>query len=292
MKKTIKKVTCSLLAAVSVFGCAASMSACTTAHPKVEITVTFNGESYELDYTLYRKVAPATVAHFLWLAENGYYDGLCVHEYSANNRMYTGAYSVSAEHATELVYKKYFDTVKGYDNVAEFPHSVWLDEAQKTPAYTLKGEFDDNGFIVTNGELQETFGSLTMYYNSIDPDNIADKKVSVLRGDGNTNDMKVYQLNHATSEFFISLSTTAKNNSSYCTFATLGDDGKEELQELQEAIEAYISKNFPEDESDFLGNSTVEIFEDDVLFEDSAYSKTYKVPKSPIVITKVKVTKY
>ncbi len=289
MKKTMKKITCSLLAAVSVFGCAASMSACTTSHPEVEMTITFNGESYELDYTLYRNIAPATVAHFLWLAENSYYDGLCVHEYSALDRMYTGVYSVAKESATELVYKKYFDTVKGYENA---PHTVWLDEANKTPAYTLKGEFKDNGFTVDNGELSETFGSLTMYYNNIDRDSIAQKQVSILRRDGSSHYSNDYRYNHATSEFFISLATTAKNNSAYCTFATLSDDGKEELQALQTAINSYISEHYPEAEADFLGKSTVNLFEDDVLFEESSVHKTYNVPKAPIVIEKVEVTKY
>ena len=97
MKKTLKKITCGILAAVSVFGCAATLTACETSHPEVEMKVEFNGETYTLDYKLYRELAPQTVKHFLWLADNGYYDGLCVHDYSQNDylRLYTGAYSVA-----------------------------------------------------------------------------------------------------------------------------------------------------------------------------------------------------
>ena len=68
MKKTLKKITCGILAAVSVFGCAATLTACETSHPEVEMKVEFNGETYTLDYKLYRELAPQTVKHFLWFA--------------------------------------------------------------------------------------------------------------------------------------------------------------------------------------------------------------------------------
>ena len=77
-KKTLKKITCTALAFASVFACAATATACETARPQVEMKIEFNGETYTLEYELYRKIAPTTVSHFIWLADNGYYDGLCV----------------------------------------------------------------------------------------------------------------------------------------------------------------------------------------------------------------------
>ena len=48
-------------------------------------------------------------------------------------------------------------------------------------------------------------------------------------------------MNSATSLFFISLSETERNNTGYCTFATLDEDDVEELKDLQEEIFEYIA---------------------------------------------------
>ena len=64
----LKKVISSILATTAIFGCIGTLTACETAHPEVCITVAFEWEEYELNYTLYRKFAPATVSHFLTLA--------------------------------------------------------------------------------------------------------------------------------------------------------------------------------------------------------------------------------
>ncbi len=293
MKKTIRKLTCSLLAAVSVFGCAATMSACETNYPKVEMVLEFNGVSYTLDYKLYREIAPATVQHFLWLADNGYYDdGLCVHDYdSTGARMYTGSYTTDTDSsAATLVYKKYFDEIKGYSNFSEFPQAVWFDSDKALPTYTLKGEFEDNDFGVESGFLQETYGSLTMYYEHINKDEEADQTVYFANGaDTGISDRK-YQYNHTTSAFFISMTTNPKTNNNYCTFATLEEDSEEVLEDLQEAIENYISANY-ESEEEFTQEVTVDLFEDDEQI-DSKNTAEYDVPLQAIVIKKVTVKKY
>jgi hypothetical protein len=103
----LKKIITYALAVSASFACVSTFTACETARPKVEMEIVFQDETYTLEYELYRKIAPATVAHFLTLADNGYYDGLCVHDY-ADSRMYSGAYSYSAETTTDggLVYKR------------------------------------------------------------------------------------------------------------------------------------------------------------------------------------------
>lgn len=296
MKKTLKKITCGILAAVGVFGCATTLTACETAHPEVEMKIEFNGETYKLEYKLYRKVAPATVNHFIWLADNGYYNELCVHDYSEDDylRMYTGAYSVAEaeDDADGLDYKKYYDTIATYKNYKSFPVSVWEDSEKKKPTYTLKGEFSDNNFRVESGALKETFGSLTMYYHDIsDYEATAESKVYMIRADGKDPSKCDYRYNYTTSMFYISLSETTVTNKAYCTFATLKEDSKAKLEALQEALEDYIADNYSESES-FTESETVNVCEDDPQLGDHSVTETFSVPKKPIVIKSVKVTKY
>ncbi len=288
MKKTFKKLTCVALALTAAFASATTLTACETSHPEVEMKISFNEKTYTLNYKLYRKVAPATVEHFLYLVENGYYDGLCVHDYD-EAAMYAGAYSASETSATELVYKKYYDVVKEY---GKLPQSVWMDEEKSNPTYTLKGEFEDNNFQVTNGALKESFGSLTMYYYDISETTSADTDVYTLRASEEGKVSKGdYEHNMATSIFYISLSTTEKTNSGYCTFANLDKDSKSVLEDLQAAISSYITDNYS-DEDDFTQDVTVSVLEDTPLFETHGLTEDFDTPKTPVVIEKMKVTKY
>ena len=134
-----KRFLSGVLAVSASIGCMFSMTACQTSKPKVQMEITFQDKTYELNYTLHRKVAPATVEHFLTLAENGYYDGVVVHDYTSS-RMYTGAYIHSDDSDTKLEYKKYYDIVKDY---SYFPHTVYTENMEQK-LYTLCGEFTDN----------------------------------------------------------------------------------------------------------------------------------------------------
>ncbi len=292
MNKTFKKLTCGVLAAISAFGCAATMTACESNRPEVEMQIAFNGKTYTLNYTLYRKTAPATVEHFLFLAGNGYYDGLCVHDYD-DDRLYSGGYSVTTEAPTTLVYKKYFDVIKGYKNYNEFPVSVWTNNAKTTPLYTLKGEFESNNVTVKSGALEEKFGSLAMYYDDIDSETYSKAKVYTKsaseEGKVNKGD---YQYNHTTSKFFLSLTTSSKTNNGYCTFATLNEKSQDELEDLKEALTDYISDNYADDEDSFTQEVTVHLFEDDAMMQGITQEEEYELPKTPIVFNKVKVKKY
>ena len=297
MKKILRKITCGILATACALGCAATLTACETTHPEVEMTIEFNGETYTLEYKLYRDLAPQTLKHFLWLADNGYYDGLCVHDYSQSDylRLYTGAYTAVAteDGGYNLVYKKYYDTVKGYANVGEFPHSIWLDKNGDTPTYTLKGEFEDNNFRVESGDLSETFGSLTMYYNNISSyEEVAQQDVYMIRADGKANSKCDYKYNYTTSMFYISLSDTTVNNKAYCTFAELQEDSKEILENLQEALTDYIEETHNDEVDSFTESQSVLIGEDDPYLASQSVRVNYSVPKSAIVIKSVKVTKF
>ena len=281
MKKMLKKSTSFALAMIATVASMGIFTACETKKPEVEMKIEYAGEVYTLEYTLYREVAPATVKHFITLAENNYYDGLCVHSYDESaNKMYTGAYKYQAGAENGgLVYQNYYDIVSKYSN---FNHTVWVDSDKVTPTYTLKGEFSANSFKVESGALKQSFGSLAMFYTAKDFDDL--EKVAVLRSDGEKTDNRAYEYNSATSQFTIALSKTETSNANYCTFATLNDDSVEVLEALLAAIDEY--------ETDFVEEIEMEIDKDDAILGDRDNEATYKVPVSPIVIKSVKVTKY
>ncbi len=289
MKKTMKKILCCALSAVSVFGCLAMATACETDRPKVEMEIEFNGETYTLEYELYRKIAPSTVNQFLWLAGNGYYDGLCVHDYNASSytRMYTGAYSYSADEG--LVYKSYYDEIKKFDNYSDFPVSVWMHSDKSQPTYTVYGEFSDNNFSVKNGNLKETFGALTMYY--FDKDTSAKVYTPYLKEEKEGElASRAYKYNSATSMFFITLSEGTTNNTKYCTFATLAEDSVEVLKDFKADLDEFIATFESEDE--FVTETEMLIDQDDAFVGGEKTRKTFSTPNKPIVIKKVTVKKY
>ena len=294
-KKMMKRIVCNAVAVLSAAACLGMATACETAHPEVEMTVTFQGEEYVLEYELYRKVAPSTVNHFLWLAGNGYYDGLCVHNYdSSAKRMYTGAYTVDENEESGLKYKYYYEEIAKFKNYADFPVSVWMDQNKETPLYTVYGEFEENGFVVENGQKKQSYGALTMYYTE---KNTTAKAYAPYLGEEKEGEMasRQYKNNSATSQFFISFSQTESSSTKYCTFATLSEDSVEVLGELEQAIEDYISENYggaDAKDEDFISKQSVTVDADDVFVGDSGKIVTYNVPNAPIVIKTVKVTKY
>ncbi len=276
----LKKLLSGILATTALFGCVGTLTACETAHPEVRITISFEGEEYDLDYVLYRKFAPATTAHFMKLAEEGYYDGLCVHNY-ADSRMYTGAYTydVDVEENGGLVYKPYYEIVKQYEN---FPITVYSENDE--PTYTLCGEYTANHFECEKGEFkQEEYGSLTMYYTS---KTTIEDRVSVAHPDSEDRLSRDYADNSATSQFFISLVTTPKANSNYCTFALLDAEDVETLNDLKTAISEYLDENDEGTETE-----SVRRDEDDPYLEGRTFEDSYTIMQSPIIIKKVKVTK-
>ncbi|MBO5241019.1 MAG: peptidylprolyl isomerase [Clostridia bacterium] len=280
MFKNLKRFVSMVLAITGVCACTATLTACETPHPEVRLTLSFNDETYTLDYVLYRNITPATVNHFLALAENKYYDGLCVHDYTTG-ALYTGAYSYESE---KLVYKNYFDTVASY-----IPQTVWSDSEKTKPTYTLYGEFESNNFSVENGDLSESFGALVMYYS----DKKTEGEVYVQRNQDGKLAPRSYEENSATSQFFISLNESASSNNDYCVFATLKEGSVSVLKSLQTAIADYVSNTYGEDEADeFVTETEMEIDVDDEMLGGNGSTVFYDVPNEPIVITSVKVKKY
>ncbi|MBE7080398.1 MAG: hypothetical protein E7371_04085 [Clostridiales bacterium] len=294
-KKMMKRIVCNAVATLSAVACLGMATSCETAHPEVEMTITFQDTPYVLEYELYRNIAPSTVKHFLWLAGNGYYDGLCIHDYDASaKRMYTGAYTADTNEESGLKYKSYYEEIAKFENYADFPVSVWADKDGKEALYTVYGEFENNGFVVENGAKKQSYGSLTMYYT--EKSTAAKVYAPYLSGDSNEFATRQYKYNSATSQFFISLSTTASSSVSYCTFATLDEDSVEVLESLEDAIAEFIKAEYGDDAtaSEFVHKEKIQIDTDD-LYEDAELlkdSNAFEVPNAEIKVTSVKVKKY
>ena len=272
-----KKWLSGVLATVCSVGCLGCMTACQTDRPKVQMEITFQNESYVLNYTLYRKVAPATVEHFLTLAGNHYYDGVIVHDYKTS-RMYTGAYEYGDKSVDSgLKYKPYYDIVKEY---SYFPTSVYT-QGKTQALYTLCGEFADNHIQVKHGEKKETYGSLTMFYTEKKAEAY---NVTVKHPEGGEGVNHDYRYNSATSMFFISINPSQTTNPNYCTFATLNEGSIATLESLQDAIDEYLEGN-----DDAVEETKVRVDQDDYFVSASNKEVTYDVLNEPITIKKVTV---
>lgn len=286
-KKTKRFLSCAL-AACSIVACAGTLTACETNKPEVKMTIEFNGEKYVLEYQLNRKITPNTVKHFLWLAEGGYYDNTVIHDYDADAlHMYGGLYEYNSngtgtDYVVDKSYKAFCDKY-----ASSFPASVFTDEGE-TPTYTVYGEFSNNGFKVKSGALKEEFGSLVMYYSPKDTEN----RVYVKRADGDGYSDRVYEKNSATSEFYISMVSTARLQNDYCVFAQLTADGKEELTELQKAINTYIEDECEDKAENFVTSTSKDINNEDLFVSNQDQRVVFDIPNVPIIIKSVKVNKY
>lgn len=287
MNKNVKKIICGALAAVSVFGCAATLTACETSHPQMEMQIEFAGETYVLSYELARNVTPATVNHFIWLVDNGYYNGLCVHDYDEDSKMFAGAYKAATEatDADGLTYVSYYSEIAKYENYSSFPYSVWLDSEKKTPTYTLYGEFEANNVQVQNGKIYDKFGSLSMFYYNSEKYEASKADVWGAReADSEKVYKRTYEQNSATSIFSMNLKEDANSyNKNYCTFATLSEDSVEVLKDLVEAID---------NQDDFVEAHSVRVLEDDAVLGEYEISESFNVPQKQIKIKSMKITKY
>lgn len=276
--KMFKKIASCCFAVTMSAAALATFASCETSYPEAEIKVTFQGETYTLTYELARKLAPATVRHFIELADEGFYDGVCIHDYSSS-KWITGGYKANEDGSLEEL--KYFDVVQSYD----LTQSVWFDKDQKNATNTVYGEFSSNAYVVTTGAWKQTLGSLSMYYT--DKSGV-DDKVYVERYDGDGLSYKSYKYNSATSLFYFYASESEATTEKYCTFGRLDEDGEEEFKKLKAAIEEYVEDLGGDD---FTEKKTLSANAGD-RWQDAISTITANVPKAPIVIQSVKITKY
>lgn len=274
------------VAAALAVGAATMLSGCTTDKPEITITYTFNGKDYSVDYVLSRKSAPQTVQHFIELADNGYYEGLCIHDYSSS-MLLGGGYTYENGELTE---KNYFEAVKDYD----LTQSVFVNSDSSSGMNTVYGEFSKNGVSVTGAKYTHTAGALVMYYTDKGTDN---SRVYTLRNDNNKlQSNSEYKYNSATSLFYtFTGDSKPASDSLYCVFGMAtdfenqmyGDNGlltaidkfSDELSDGQNFTEEHTERNINQyDPVDSVRNAIV--------------GATFHVPIEPIVIKSVKVNKY
>lgn len=294
----IAKFATLLIAALLVLTASLAFIGCETKRPEISMKITFNGETYELEYVLYRNMYPQTVAHYLELIDMGYYDGTVIHDYQSS-RMVGGGYyyeSADADIEDDLLEKDYDAATKDENgNVTLDNVSVWAD-ADKAEAYnTLYGEFSKNGFTVENNGLTNQLGALgTYYYTPVWTDSDA-PRVYVQLNSSSEMDTRYYCYNSTRSLFYMYTGSSG-TETQYCTFGLLKDSGDEEtFQNLLDAIEEYTLETLNGGDEEGTEVFTTEVprtIEDEYWDESSYEDVTFNVPRAKIVIEEVRVLKY
>ncbi|MDE7182283.1 MAG: peptidylprolyl isomerase [Clostridia bacterium] len=314
MSKKFKHVLISL-ALASVVTVSAAASACTikTKHPRAKITIEFNDETYDIEYTLYRNMYPKTVQHFIELADEGFYDNMIIHNYSSTD-WYTGGYSYSDSSET-LSYSGAYDS----NSMREYLETYCKEEAyyslagKLSPSVykqlrydgdkeivsnedvlpTLIGEFKNNDHNIEKGALTADYGTLKMYYYDKGADN--HQKVAIV----NSFDQILehdYRYNCATSIFAIQTSESSSiNENNYCVFARLRNDkARNTLNSLADAVTDYISDNYSNTSRNFTTSITTQVDNLDSFAGEGgqAMDATFSVTAKPIIVKSVKITKY
>lgn len=273
-KKTIRRIATLGIAAVISAGAVAMFTGCSSDHPEVTITYSFLGKDYEVQYTLSRKDAPQTVQHFIELADAGFYDGTCIHDYEANF-LYGGGYKIVDEDGKDFVYGAEGNGDKTFElseldyfafvtekaaNGTTFTQSVFTNDSARDGLYTVYGEFEANGYKLESRENRHSRGALVMYYTD-KSESAKNVDVTVPRRDGGKvadtgNGSSVvdpyqkmkYANNSATSLFYTFCGdSNVANDNAYAVFGKTKNYMKQ-LQPLLNEISDYISKHYSEDE--------------------------------------------
>lgn len=278
-------------------------SGCSTSHPEAKITVEFAGETYVLEYKLYRNMYPQTVQHFIELADNDFYDNTIIHNYQsdkwygggysysdAEERGYVASYEDGAESmldyleasSKEYEYATLADPEKGLITPSVYRDFIEGDLSQ--PLTTLIGEFSNNQHKIENGALNASYGCLRMFYTAKDVDG---KRVYLDKQGSEKGVMGEYKYNSATSLFSIQVNSSTSSDSSYCIFGVLQNtDVLDDLKEVvSDASSDVGSTNFTKEISLYVDNF-------DEFIDPQVNEVTYKVTATPIIIRTVEITKY
>lgn len=292
-KKILKKIALAATLVCMTFAVTAS-SACNveTDHPTVRITIEFNAKKYNLDYTLYRNMYPGTVRHFIELAENGFYNGMLVHDYDSGD-WFTGGFDYVEDDYKALNNNEGFMTEYLFTHSKEQEYLDLFDGGKLTPTVfredneaalpTLVGEFSENNSPeIKNGARIAEAGALKMFYYEKDVNDKAlvdfDDPKGLFRQD--------YRYNCATSIFSIQVGSSTYREDKYCVFATINN-----LSTLNDLIDD-IAKYFEDQDIDAISANGVPV---DRLVEqllDLDTEANFTLPGTPIIIRSVTVTGY
>lgn len=307
-KKIVKKIAlAATLVCMATTVAAATACNVETKHPKVRITVEFNSQEFELDYTLYRNMYPSTVRHFIELAENGIYDNMLIHDYRTSDWLSGGFKYNAQEYAAAAEINAYADYLE--EHSLEGSYMELFEAGKLTPTVYSGSEYDDNGNLIlvkdsalptlvgefynnikqtiNKGALTAVQGTLKMYYYAKETTN----KVHVTPSDEIIWNAD-YNTNCATSVFAMQVgSSSAISASDYCVFGKM--DSVTKLIDLIDAVKDYYN----DDEeavsitvTDVNVDNLVEVFSSEAA--DKGIEVDFTLPALPIVIKTVKVTKY
>ena len=279
------------VSAAVLCGCAFMFTACSTRRPEISVRISFNGEEYTLNYTLYRDYYRQTVDHYMALIDANFFDNTVIHDYQSD-RMVGGGYtydSMDTSDAVEDLKALDYDgtTLNSDGTVKVITASVWEDAEHTKPTNRLYGEVEASGHIIDNGSgLTNKLGALGTYsYVKSDSDRLMYWNRTKSGAEGSN----AYYYNSVTSMFYIYTSSTSTTDKNLCVFGELANEASTTaLNDLITAINDY---------TDALGDNGSFTTEKDVTLTD-AYAAdgrcdvTFNVPSEKIIIEEISVVKY
>lgn len=301
MSKTlggVKKLFAVAVSAATLVGSAFAFTACSNSFPEIRMTLSFNGETYTLNYKLYRDYYVQTVEHYMALIDADFFDNTVIHDYRSD-RMVGGGYTYevdgqvdtdNADTLEDLTALDYDGLTLAEDGAVKvIKATVWKNDVATN---RLHGETTANGHSIEDGTgLRNSYGALGTYTYVTKANTPGDTyNVTYQNANSDTKGSSPYYKNSVTSLFYVYTSTSSSTDDNYCVFGQLADaDSKTALENLMSAIDTYLEDNDLED-ADFTEEKTLDIA--DTYVEGGSYDVTYKVPVKPIVIQEVRVTKY
>lgn len=306
-QKTASALVCALLCCALLLGCALLFVGCESDYPEIRITLTFNDndedteDEYVLDYKLYRRIYPQTVAHYLELADLGFYDGTVVHDYRSD-RMVAGGYTyedLASSDVSELKPLDYAAATTGADGAVTLENvSTWADAEMTQPLNRLYGETSANGFSVANGTgLSNKIGAIGTYSYITKAD--APSRTVFGRSSGGSAVREVnYYNNSVTSMFYLYTGSAGGSESAFCVFGELANAASQtRFSELMTAISDYTAAMQEGDDSftfteTVTDESVVRIADDLASVGYYEVDEGFSVPVAKLIITGVTVEKY
>ena len=181
----------------------------------------------------------------------------------------------------EYEYYQLADPAKGKITPSVYLH--YENEKYGDPLRTLIGEFSKNQHKIDKGELRRSFGCLSMYYYSKNTDKVSEvlggEPYVYLKKKGSASGVRgEYKYNSATSIFGIQSGSSTSTSSEYCVFGTLKNTTQ--LTNLVKAVGSTYK------------SLTLYVDGYDEIVGKNSTEQTFRVPKTPIVIKSVKITKY
>ena len=189
--------------------------------------VTMEVEGYgTIKLELYPEIAPETVANFVNLAQNGFYDGLTFHRVVEGFMIQGGGYKVVTKEVTN---EETGEVTIEDETEAQTPTlsslGIEIKEGETDSEYCIKGEFLANGF---NNTLRHKEGVISMAR--------ADYTEQY------SSDLTEESYNSATSQFFIMTEDNTSLDGNYAAFGKVIEG-----MDIVHAIEA-VEVEEPEDE--------------------------------------------